>query len=307
MTYDFDLIIIGAGAAGMTASIYASRYKVKNIVIGDVVGGTTTEAHTIDNWPGEPGISGFELMNKMAAHVKSLGADIMPDYVIEVKSHQQGFGVKTKNGKELTSKKLLFTSGTKHRHLGLSRESELLGKGVGYCPTCDGLFYQSKIVAVIGGGNSAISAAFYLSDIAQKVYVIYRASKLKGEPLWLEELAKRQNVVLLAETKVVDLVGQEKLEGLELDKPYNNSKVLPVDGLFVEIGLVPQTDLFKTLGGEVNDLGYAIVKADMSTNVPGVYVAGDSTTASNNFHQIVTACGEGAIAAEAVYKSLSLN
>lgn len=307
MTYDYDLIIIGAGAAGMTASIYASRYKLKNLLIGDIIGGTTTEAHKIHNWPGDPGISGFELTNKMSAHVKALGAEIMGDTVIEVIKQDVGFLLKTKNGKALTTKKVLFTSGTKHRHLGLPRENELLGKGVGYCATCDGLFYQGRRVAMIGGGNSVISAALYLADVADKVFVICRSEALKGEPLWREELTKRSNVVIILNTNVVGLVGQEKLEAIELDQAYNNSQVLEVDGMFVEIGLVPQTELFKALGGETNELGYILVKADMSTNIAGVYAAGDSTNASNNFHQIVTACSEGAVAADAIYKSLSVS
>lgn len=306
MTYDYDLIIVGSGAAGMTASIYASRYKLKNLLIGNILGGTTTEAHKIHNWPGDPGISGFELMNKMSAHVKDLGAEIMGDTVMEVNKEEDGFIVKTKSGKSLTAKKILFTSGTKHRHLGAPREDELLGKGVGYCATCDGLFYQGRRVAMIGGGNSVISAALYLADVAEKVYVIVRGEVLKGEPLWTEELSKRPNVTILYSTNVVNLVGQDKLEAIELDKEFDGSNVLPVDGMFVEIGLVPQTELFKNLGGETDALGYIIVKPDMSTSIAGVYAAGDSTNASNNFHQIVTACGEGAVAADAIYKSLSV-
>ncbi|MCX6792516.1 MAG: FAD-dependent oxidoreductase [Candidatus Falkowbacteria bacterium] len=307
MTYDYDLIIIGSGAAGLTASIYASRYKMKNLLIGDILGGTTTEAHKIHNWPGDPGITGFELTNKMSAHVKELGAEIMGDTVVEVAKQDNGFLIKTKSGKSLSAKKVLFTSGTKHRHLGVARENDLLGKGVGYCATCDGLFYQGRRVAMVGGGNSVISAALYLADVAEKVFVIVRGEALKGEPLWREELAKRPNVTIINNTNVVNLVGQEKLEALELDKEYNGSNVLAVDGMFVEIGLVPQTELFKVMGGETDALGYILVKADMSTNIPGVYAAGDSTNASNNFHQIVTACGEGAVAADAIYKSLSVS
>jgi len=306
MNYDYDIIIIGAGAAGLTASIYASRYKLKNLIIGDILGGTTTEAHKIHNWPGDPGITGFELTNKMSAHVKELGAEIMGDTVTEVVKQDNGFLIKTKSGKSLTAKKVLFTSGTKHRHLGAPRENELLGKGVGYCATCDGLFYQGRRVAMIGGGNSVISAALYLADVAEKVFVICRGAALKGEPLWREELVKRNNVTIIYDTNVINLVGQDKLEAIELDKEYDGSNVLAVDGMFVEIGLVPQTELFKKLGGETDAVGYIIVKPDMSTSIPGVYAAGDSTNASNNFHQIVTACGEGAVAADAIYKSLSV-
>lgn len=290
----------------MTASIYASRYTLKNVVIGDILGGTTTEAHKIYNWPGMPGITGFELMDKMASHVKESGGEILSDVVTEVVKEGEGFKIVTKRGKTFSAKRVLFTSGTKHRHLGLPREDELQGKGVAYCATCDGAFFRGLNVALVGGGNSVISAALYMSDLAKQVYVIVRGADLKGEPVWREELKKRPNVSVITNANVVSLVGKDKLEALELDIECNGSKEVAVDGMFVEIGLVPQTDLAKTLGVETDSLGYIIVKPDMSTNIEGVYAAGDSTNASNNFHQIVTAAGEGSVAADSIYKSLSV-
>jgi len=306
MNYDYDLIIIGAGAAGLTASIYASRYTLKNIVIGDIPGGTTTEAHKIYNWPGDPGISGPELMEKMSKHARETGGEFLSDFVVDVVKENEGFKVTTKREKTFTAKRVLFTSGTKHRHLGLAREDELQGRGVAYCATCDGPFFRDRIVSLVGGGNSVISSALYMADLAKQVYVIVRGADLKGEPLWREELKKRSNVTIITNAKVAALKGEEKLEALELDVEYNGSKELPVDVVFVEIGLVPQTELAHKLGAEVDQFGYLIVKADMSTTVPGVYAAGDSTNASNNFHQVVTACGEGATAADSIYKSLSI-
>ncbi len=306
MEYDYDLIIIGAGAAGMTASIYASRYTLKNVVIGDILGGTTTEAHKIFNWPGDPGITGYELMDKMAKHMKETGGELLNDIVTDVIKNAEGFQVVTKRGKTLTAKRVLFTSGTKHRHLNLEHEEELAGKGVSYCVTCDGAFFRGLNVSLVGGGNSVISAALYMSDLAKQVYVIVRGGELKGEPVWREELKKRPNVIIIPNTNVLNVIGTEKLEAIELDKEYNNSKQIAVDGMFVEIGLIPQTELAKKLGVETDQLGYIIVKSDMSTNIAGVYAAGDSTNASNNFHQIVTAAGEGSVAADSIYKSLSV-
>lgn len=303
---DYDLIIIGAGAAGLTAGIYASRYQLKSVVVGDLIGGLTTEAHKIYNWPGEPGISGFELTKKMSDHVVASGGEVLLDLVNTVEKTDGGFSVVLRSGKTITSKTVLFTVGTKHRKLGLAREEELLGKGVAYCATCDGPFFKDKVVAMVGGGNSVISAAMYLSDVASSVYVICRGPELKGEPLWRDELIKKANVTMLYSTNVIDLLGQDRLTALKLDNPYKESDELVVDGMFVEIGLMPQTELFKSMGGEVNDLGYIKVKPDMSTNLPGVYAAGDSTDYSNDFHQIVTACSEGAIAADTIYKNLSV-
>lgn len=303
---NYDLIIVGAGAAGMTAGIYASRYEIKNVIIGDIVGGLTTEAHKIFNWPGDPGISGFELTKKMADHAKESGSEIVLDQVLEVsKEGEQQFTVKTRGGKILTAKRILFTSGTKHRKLNLPNEDQYLGRGLAYCATCDGPFFKDQVVTLVGGGNSVISAALYLADLASKVYVVCRGEALKGEPVWREELIKRPNVTVIYKTNVVGLVGQEKLEAVTLDQAFEGKADLPTNGLFVEIGLLPQTELFKTLGGETDNFGYIIVKPDMSTSIPYVYAAGDSTNASNNFHQIVTACGEGAVAADSIYKSLS--
>lgn len=160
---------------------------------------------------------------------------------------------------------------------------------------------------MVGGGNSVISAALYLADVAAKVYVVCRGAALKGEPVWRDELIKRNNVSILYETNITGFIGQDKLEAVTLDKPYLENNELKADGLFVEIGLLPQTELFKKLGGEVDQFGYIKVQPDMSTNIKNVYAAGDSTNASNNFHQIVTACSEGAVAADAIYKSLSVN
>jgi thioredoxin reductase (NADPH) len=305
---DYDLIIIGAGAAGMTAGIYASRYQLKNAIIGDLVGGLTTEAHKIFNWPGDPGISGFELTNKMADHVRQSEGEIISDLVTDIEPQaDNSFIIKTKSGKSISTKRILFTSGTKHRKLDVPREEELSGKGVAYCATCDGPFFKGRDVIMVGGGNSVISAALYLVDVAAKVYVVCRGAALKGEPVWRDELIKRSNVSVLYETNITGFIGQDKLEAVTLDKAFMNSNELKADGLFVEIGLIPQTELFKKLGGEVDQFGYIKVKPDMSTNIKNVYAAGDSTDASNNFHQIVTACSEGAVAADAIYKSLSVN
>jgi thioredoxin reductase (NADPH) len=304
---DYDLIIIGSGAAGLTAGIYASRYQLKNAIIGDLVGGLTTEAHKIYNWPGDPGISGFELTKKMADHVMESEGEIITDQVLEVEPVVDGsFVIKTKSGKNITCKKVLFTSGTKHRKLNLPREEELLGKGVAYCATCDGPFFKGRKVIMVGGGNSVISAALYLADLASEVFVICRGESLKGEPVWRDELIKRSNVKVLYNTNVVGLVGEEKLEAVTLDTPFSGSNELTAEGLFVEIGLIPQTELFKKLGGETDQFGYIKVQTDMSTTVKNVYAAGDSTDSSNNFHQIVTACSEGAIAADAIYKSMNV-
>ncbi len=304
MNNNFDLLIIGGGAAAMSASIYASRYELTNTIVSNVYGGTTSEAHLISNYPGFKEISGNDLMGKMTDHAQSLGAKIMLDEVITVTGSIGAWQAQTKNSQSLTAKAILFCSGTSHKHLGLPAEARLSGKGVSYCATCDGPFYKNKTVAVIGGGNSAVGTALYLSDIAQKVYLIARGPALKGEPTWLKELPTKTNCEVILNTNVIDLGGEVKLEKLILDKAYQDKTELAVDGLFVEVGLAPRSELFKTMGGEIDDQGYIKVDPEMNTNLPGVWAAGDVSDASAKFRQIVTATAEGAIAADSVYRKI---
>lgn len=301
---NFDLLIIGGGAAAMSASIYASRYELTNAIVSNIYGGTTSEAHLISNYPGFKAITGTDLMTKMTEQVQALGAQIIFDEVATVSGQSGNFSAQTKSGKTLTAKALLFCSGTGHKHLGLPAEERLSGKGVSYCSTCDGAFYKNKVVAIVGGGNSAVGSALYLSDLAQQVYLIARGPALKGEPTWLKELQTKTNVEIILNTNVVNLDGAEKLEKIMLDKPYQEKNSLTVDGLFVEVGLLPRSELFKTMGGEIDELGYIKVDPEMQTNVAGVWAAGDVTNASGKFRQIVTATAEGAIAADSIYRKI---
>jgi len=300
----YDLIIIGMGPASMTAAVYALRYNLKTLVIGGIPGGLMMESHKICNWPGEIGISGTDLSQKMLGQLQEMKAEIAFDEVSAISGEQGNFTVVTRGGKSFQSKFILIATGTAHRHLGIEAEEKYAGRGLAYCATCDAMFYKGKVTAVTGGGNSAITAALYLSELCPQVYLIYRGTELKGEVAWMKDLEKKENVNLLPATNVVGLSGEDKLEKIILDKEFNGTKELAVSGLFVEIGSAPRNDLFKALGGEVDALGYVKVNADMSTNVPGVYAAGDLTNGSNGFRQIATAVGEGAIAADSVFKAI---
>lgn len=303
---DYDLIIIGAGPAGLTASIYASRYRVSNVVIGQNIGGMALEAHKICNYPSEKDISGFELISKIQDNVKHQGAEIKIENILKINKQGEQFELITQSEKTLTARTLLVATGTIRRKLGLPDEEKFLGKGVHYCATCDGGFYRGKVVAIAGGSNSAMTAALYLAELAEKVYLIYRGQSLRGETAWVEELKNKPNIEIIYQSNVTALAGEGKLEKIILTNTENSERELMVDGLFIEIGSEPDLDFFNSLGLDVNDKGYIKVNLDQSTNVEGIWAAGDVTTGSNNFRQIITACAEGAVAAESIFKYLQI-
>jgi len=302
----YDLIIIGAGPAGLAASIYSSRYKVNHLVIGKEPGGQAVEAHNVENWPGTVSISGFELTQKMRQHAEKLGGKIVMDSVSNVSKEGEYFNITAHTG-QYKAKNIILASGMKYKKLQIPGEEEFKGKGVSYCPTCDAAFFQDKIVAVIGGANSAASAAQLLSEYASKIYLVYRGEKLKADPAFLDGFAKSGKVEIVYQTNVKEILGENSVSKMKLDKPYNGSEDLEVQGIFVEIGSEPGVEITKQLGVNVDEQGFIIINADQSTNVPGIYGAGDATTGSNKMRQIITASAEGAIAASSVYKSLQVS
>lgn len=302
----YDLIIIGAGPAGMSASIYASRYKINHLVIGEIPGGLITEAHNICNFPTEESISGFELMEKMQNNARNQGAEILNmEKIAKIEKDGENFKLQTESGKEFLSKTILLATGTKHRKLGLTEEEKYLGKGVAYCATCDAMFFKEKIVGVVGGGDSALTAALYLSKVAQKVYLIVRKDKLRGEIAWVEQVNKDEKIEILYNSQVEKLLGEQKLEELIIEK-NGVEENLKLDGLFIEIGTDPDNFLSNQLKVE-NDRGFIKVDGAQKTNINGVWAAGDLTTNSNFFRQVITACSEGAVAAFDIFSYLQKN
>ncbi|MBN1618169.1 FAD-dependent oxidoreductase [Candidatus Dojkabacteria bacterium] len=300
----FDCIVIGTGMAGYTASIYLSRYKVTNLIIGNVVGGQASEAHKIENYPGIRSISGFELAQKFNDHAKDLGAEIQLDTVTKVAKLDKLYEVSTASGKRFYSKTLLITTGKKRRKLGLKEEDKFMGKGLTYCTTCDGPFYKDKVVAVIGGSDAANSSSIYLSEIAQKVYQIYRGEKLRGEQAWIDQVHKAKNIEVLFNTNVIAINGRDKLESIDIDAKFNSSNNIVVDGLFIEIGAIPDPTIPKQLNIKLDDEDYIVVDQTQATSTEGIWAAGDITTASNKYAQIVTAAGEAALAARSIFEYL---
>jgi thioredoxin reductase (NADPH) len=286
----YDIVIIGAGPAGLTAGIYAARYRLDCVILGSDVGGTCNQAHDIENWPGFKG-PGTGLMDKFREHVESFHVPIITDDIKKIERKNGLFVVSTGNAKYV-GLTIILAMGTKRSKLGVPGEEEFSGKGVSYCATCDCVFFKDKVVAVVGGSNSAAMAAQILSQHAKKVYIIYRKEHMRAEPARVYELENDRKVEFVYKANITHIIGERVVNKVRLD----TGNELAVDGVFIEIGGVPVTAVAQELGIGLARNGRITVGADMSTNVPGVFAAGDITTGSNEYNQIVTAAAEGAIA-----------
>jgi thioredoxin reductase (NADPH) len=300
----YDIAIVGTGPAGLAASIYASRYRMSNAFFGEIPGGAISEAHKVCNYPGFEDISGMQLSMNFLNHAKNLGGEHIIEHVTDINKDNNLFKIQTSLNKEYFSKTVILAIGTNRNKLNVENEDYYLGKGLSYCATCDAAFYRDKVVGVIGGSSAATMAATMLADIAKKVYIIYRGTQLRGEPAWIDEVSKKENVEIVYTTVITALEGEEKLERLKLSKELNGSEYLEVDGIFVEVGSQPNVDLANKLEIELDSKGYIKVLGDQSTNIKGVWAAGDCTTASNKFRQVITAASEGSVAANAIYTYL---
>ena len=297
----YDLIIIGAGAAGLTAAIYASRYKLKTLVVGRLIGGTTGEAYKICNFPSYGEINGTEFIQKIINQVRGLGVEIKPGEVSSINTNRNEFEVIISKEKYLSRKIIIATGLTKNK-LKIEREKEFIGRGINYCATCDAPLYKNKIVVVVGGSDSALTSALLLAEFAKKIYISYRKDKfINAEPTWKEEVMKNKKISIMFNSEVKELIGKDFLEGIKIKR---DSKIqeLKIDGLFIEIGSTPNDFLAKELKLKM-DGAYVKVDKKQKTSVSGVFAAGDIT--NNPLKQIVTACAEGAIAAYSAYKEIS--
>jgi len=304
----YELAIIGAGPAGLSASVYASRFGIKHVVFGGLMGGTISEAHIVDNYLGIEDMSGMELSQNFIKHAKKYGTEIISDAVKKIeKKADDSFEIFFNGDKKMFVKTVLLATGTKRKKIGIKGEEEFSGKGVSYCATCDGFFYKNKIVGVVGGANSAVSAAVYLAEIAQKVYLIYRKDKLPAEEYWTKLLAKNKKIETLYNLNVVEIVGEKKIEKVKLDGMYDGKSEIALDGLFIECGSDPRADFTVDLGTEKDKGGFIKIQKDGATSALGVWAAGDITDGSNKFSQVITAASEGAIATKGIYNYLRKN
>lgn len=298
----YDIIIVGAGPAGLTAAIYARRASKKTLVLeATTYGGQIINTLDIENYPAEEKITGVELAKKFYNQAKNLGAEVEFEKVVEIVDNGATKNVKTEDA-EYEAKAVIIATGTEVRKLGLENEEKLTGRGVSYCATCDGAFYKGKTVAVAGGGSGALYEASYLSDIVEKLYLVHRRDEFRGEESLVHELEGKGNVEFILGANVTEILGNEKLEKIEVTKNSGEKIELSVDGLFVAIGREPKNkDIAPFLA--FDEAGYVEAGEDCRTNTEGIFVAGDNRTKS--IRQIVTATSDGAIAASAAIRYIN--
>jgi len=290
----YDLIIIGAGAGGLTAALFAARYKLNALVLSKDIGGLSLEASEIENYPGFISVSGAELMKQFSKQVDALGVEIRQEEVTRIEK-KNNFVLKT-DKKSYDAKSIILAIGTKRRTLNIEGEERFLGKGISYCANCDAPLFKNKIVAVVGGSDAAAMSALLLAEYAKKVYIVYRKSELRADPITVEKIKKSKKIEAIYNANVANISGKDFLESVSLD----NEKALEIDGLFIEIGATPSLALTKPLGLNTDSLGYIAANERMETNVEGVFAVGDIV--KKDLRQIITACADGAIAALYAYK-----
>ncbi|MBC8465027.1 MAG: FAD-dependent oxidoreductase [Parcubacteria group bacterium] len=299
----YDIIIIGSGAAGLSAGLYAGRYGLKALIIGAELGGETARAGVIENWPGDIEVEGFKLIMRMRDHAEKNGAEIVAGEVKSAEKSRDNFVITLTNGDTHTGTALILAQGSNRRRLGLPNEEELTGKGVHYCVTCDGPVYTDKTIAVVGGGDASVKGINLAAQYAKKIYLIVRGSEIKAEPINRERMEKLgEQMEVLFETEVKEIVGENILDHVVLSKEYNGSTNLDIDGLFIEIGAVPDGEVANQLGVSLDEYGYTAADTMMVTNVPGVFVAGDMVNIFGHFKQVVTAAATGSVAATSAFE-----
>lgn len=303
----YDVVIIGAGIAGLTAAIYVRRSNKTALVLeGQAYGGQIINTLQIENWPGDYGVSGVDLMQKIYKQATELGAEVEFEEVDVVEKVGEDFVIKTEDG-EYKAGAVILAVGAEDKKLEIERETELTGRGVSYCATCDGAFYKGKNVAVIGGGNTALYDAVYLADIADKVYVVHRRDEFRGDAVLVEKLKRKENVEFVLGYVPEQILGDGKVAGVKLAPSgkvdsATGERTLDVDGIFVAIGKKPATEKFAELV-KLDENGYIVASEDCRTSCDGVYVAGDCRT--KDIRQLVTAAADGAVAADAAVNYLS--
>ena len=297
-----DIVVIGAGPAGLTAAIYARRAS-KSVIVLEALsyGGQIINTPDIENYPSAAHISGFDFATKIYEQAKSLGAEIKFEKAVDIRD---GGDVKTvvtaKN--EYEAKAVIIATGSANRKLGLPDEDKLTGRGVSYCATCDGAFFRNKKVAVAGGGNTALEDALYMADIAEKVYLIHRRDAFRGEDSTVEKLKSRDNISFVLNSRVTKLNAGRRLESIEITDKDGNVTTLEVSGLFVAVGRVPENQNFSSLI-DLDEAGYAASSENCRTRTPGVFVAGDNR--AKEVRQLVTAAADGAVAATEAVKYIN--
>jgi len=295
----YDIIIVGAGPAGLTAALYASRANKSVLVFeGKAYGGQILNASVVENYPGVGNTSGFEIATAMYNQVKERGVEIKYETVLNITPELE---VQTSNG-TYKAKAIILATGAQNRKLNLPNEVELIGKGVSYCATCDGNFYKGKDVAVIGGGNTALEDALYLSNICNKVYLVHRRDTFRGEDKYIKEIEEKDNIEVIYNSKVQSINGSDYLESITIVDNDSNTRDISISGLFIAVGQEPKNEMFANVV-ELDEKGYIKTIDDVHTNTEHIYVAGDCR--NKDLKQLTTAVSDGSIAATVAIKEMN--
>ena len=299
----YDIIVIGAGPAGMTAAIYARRASRSVLVLEALTpGGQIINTPDIENYPVEAHISGIDFSQRLHAQAEDLGAEFVMEKAVEIKAEGNVKSVVTdKNVYE--AKAVIIATGSENRKLGVEDEDRLVGRGVSYCATCDGNFYRNKVVAVVGGGNTALEDALYLADLAEKVYLIHRRDSFRGEASTVARLQERDNVEFVYNSNVTRLIAEKRLTAIEVTNSKDGSiRTIELRGLFVAVGRIPENQNFASVV-QLDESGYIVAGEDCHTTAPGIFAAGDNRV--KLLRQLVTATADGAMAATEAIKYIS--
>lgn len=296
-----DIVVVGGGPAGLTAAIYARRAARSVLVLeAKACGGQILNTPDIENYPVEAHVSGFDFGARVEAQARGLGAEIAFEKAVGLRRDGADWIVETANGGGHRARAVILATGSENRRLGLPDEERLVGRGVSYCATCDGNFYRNKVVAVVGGGNTALEDALYLADLAEKVYLVHRRDGFRGEETNVARLKERPNVEFVLNATVTRLVAEKRLQAIEVTDVRDGSvRTIELKGLFVAVGRIPENQNFASVVA-LDASGYVVAGEDCRTGVPGVFVAGDNRTKS--LRQLVTATADGAVAATEAVK-----
>ncbi len=300
--HDYDLVIIGAWSAGLPAGMYASRYKIKNAIIGELPGGALATSHCVENWPGTLSAPGGEIMNWFKKHAETSWSTIIQDRVdIVSKTGEDTFEVKTAMGNTYIAKRVILATWNEYKKLGVKGEMEYHGQWVSYCATCDGNFYKWLTVAVVGAGNTAITEALYLSEICAHVHIIVRSDRSRAEDIWIEKAHEKSNITFHMNTQITEIAwGMMGVTGVQL----NTWATLKLDWVFVAIGSSPFTWIVDELQPNKDNEGCLIVDKRQETSVKWLYAAGDVTTNSNKFRQTIMSAAEWCLASHSIHEDL---
>ncbi len=296
---DYDLIIVGAGSAWYPAWMYASRYKLKNLIIGAQPGGALATSHKVENYPGTISAPGKEIMDWFKDHAEQSGSEILSELVEKVEKHEDHFHVTTATWKELKAKYVIIATGNNHRPLWAKWEQEFMGKWVSYCATCDGMFFRNRDIIMVGWWNTAITEALYLADICKKVYLVHRKDTFRAENSWVEKMKATENI---------ELVLNEEVEEITWDAlgmtwvTLKSWKQLKADWIFVAVWTIPNANIVDSLNLEKDNEWCLIVDSRQETSLKGLYAAWDITTNSNKFKQTIMSAAEWCLAANSVHE-----